>query len=103
MQRYDYSKKGLLDYYEVVNMDAGEKYASQLEHVSNETMRELTTEQLNEIDETIDNMLLDLQSNEVTYVEQSSTEAYAFALQYAQIMKQRTQLFLNEGELYETS
>ena len=22
MQRYDYSKKGLLDYYEVVNMDA---------------------------------------------------------------------------------
>ena len=24
-------------------------------------------------------------------------EAYAFALQYAQIMKQRTQLFLNEG------
>jgi erythromycin esterase len=98
MQRYDYSKKGLLDYYEVVNMDAGEKYASQLEHVSNETMRELTTEQLNEIDETIDNMLLDLQSNEVTYVEQSSTGAYAFALQYAQIMKQRTQLFLNEGE-----
>ena len=98
MQRYDYSKKGLLDYYEVVNMDAGEKYASQLEHVSNGTMRELTTEQLNEIDETIDNMLLDLQSNEVTYVEQSSMEAYAFALQYAQIMKQRTQLFLNEGE-----
>ena len=97
MQRYDYSKKGLLDYYEVVNMDAGEKYASQLEHVSNDTMRELTTEQLNEIDETIDNILLDLQSNEVTYVEQSSTEAYAFALQYAQIMKQRTQLFLNEG------
>ena len=97
MQRYDYSKKGLLDYYEVVNMDAGEKYASQLEHVSNETMRELTTEQLNKIDETIDNMLLDLQSNEVIYVEQSSTEAYAFALQYAQIMKQRTQLFLNEG------
>ena len=25
MQRYDYSKKGLLDYYEVVNMDAGRK------------------------------------------------------------------------------
>ena len=61
-------------------------------------MRELTTEQLNEIDETIDNIILDLQSNEVTYVEQSSTEAYAFALQYAQIMKQRTQLFLNEGD-----
>ena len=98
MQRYDYSKKGLLDYYEVVNMDAGEKYASQLEYVSNGTMRELTTEQLNEIDETIDNMLLDLQSNEVTYVEQSSMEVYALALQYAQIMKQRTQLFLNEGE-----
>ena len=98
MQRYDYSKKGVLDYYKVVNADAAKKYASQLEHVSNDTMRELTTEQLNEIDETIDNIILDLQSNEVTYVEQSSTEAYAFALQYAQIMKQRTQLFLNEGD-----
>ena len=73
MQRYDYSKKGLLDYYEVVNMDAAEKYASQLEHVSNDTMRELTAEQLAEIDKTIDNILLDLQSNEGTYVEQSST------------------------------
>ena len=60
-------------------------------------MSELTTEQLNEIDEAIDNIILDLQSNEETYVEQSSTEAFAFALQYAQIMKQRTQLFLNEG------
>ena len=98
MQRYDYSKKGVLDYYKVVNADADKKYASQLEDVSNDTMRELTTEQLNDIDETIDNIILDLQSNEVTYVEQSSTEAYAFALQYAQIMKQRTQLFLNEGD-----
>ena len=98
MQRYDYSKKGVLDYYKVVNADAVKKYASQLEHVSNDKMRELTTEQLNEIDETIENIILDLQSNEVIYVEQSSTEAYAFALQYAQIMKQRTQLFLNEGD-----
>lgn len=97
MQRYDYSKKGVLDYYKVVNADAVKKYASQLEHVTNDKMRELTTEQLNEIDETIENIILDLQSNEVTYVEQSSTDAYAFALQYAQIMKQRTQLFLNEG------
>ena len=98
MQRYDDSKKGLLDYYEVVNIDAANKYASQLEHVSNETMRELTTEQFTKIDETMDNILLDLQSNEETYVKQLSMEAYAFALQYAQIMKQRTQLFLNEGD-----
>ena len=97
MQRYDYSKKGLLDYYEMINTDAAEKYASKLEHVSNDTMRELTTEQLTEIDKTIDNILLDLQTKEGTYVEQSSMEAYAFAVQYAQIMKQRTQLFLNEG------
>ena len=97
MQRYDYSKKGLLDYYEMIHTDAAEKYASKLEHVSNDTMRELTTEQLTEIDKTIDNILLDLQTNEGTYVEQSSMEAYAFAVQYAQIMKQRTQLFLNEG------
>lgn len=98
MQRYDYSKKGLLDYYKVVNADAFKKYTLQLEHVSNDKMRELTTEQLNEIDETIENIILDLQKNEVTYVEQSSTEAYLFALQYAQIMKQRTQLFLNDGD-----
>lgn len=98
MQRYDYSKKGVLDYYKVVSADAFKKYALQLKHVSNIKMRELTTEQLNEIDETIENIILDLQTNQVIYVEQSSTEAYLFALQYAQIMKQRTQLFLNEGD-----
>ena len=51
MQRYDYSKKGLLDYYEVVNKDAEQKYALQLEHASNNTMRSLTTKQLKKIDE----------------------------------------------------
>ena len=98
MQRYDYSKKGVLDYYKIVNADAFEKYALQLEHVSNDNMRELTTEQLNEIDEMIESIILDLRTNEVIYVEQSSTEAYLFALQYVQIMKQRTQLFLNDGD-----
>ena len=98
MQRYDYSKKGVLDYYKVVNADGGKTYASQLEYASNDKMRELTTEQLNEIDETMDNIILDMQSNEGTYVEQSSPEVYALALQNAQMMKQRTQLFLNEGD-----
>lgn len=98
MQRYDYSKKGLLDYYEVVNMDAEQKYAEQLEHASNNTMRSLSTSQLKEIDNALDNIVLDLQSNKMVYVEQSSPEAFAFALQYAQLMKQRTALFLNDGD-----
>ena len=98
MQRYDYSKKGMLDYYKDVNADAFKKYVLQLEHVSNDKMRELTTEQLKEIDETIENIIIDLQTNEVDYVKQSSTEDFSLALQYAQIMKQRTQLFLNEGD-----
>lgn len=98
MQRYDYSKKGVLDYYEVVNADEFKKNALHLKHISNDKMRELTTEQLNEIDETIEKIILDLQSNELTYVKQSSADAYAFALQNAKNMKQRTQLFLNEGD-----
>ena len=73
-------------------------YATQLEHVSNDTMRELSTEQLKEIDETIDNIILDLQSNKVDIYGTIVYGSYAFALQYAQIMKQRTQLFLNEGD-----
>lgn len=98
MQRYDYSKKGLLDYYEIVNIDAANKYADQLENVSNNTMRELSAKQLKEIDDTLDKIMLDLQSNERTYAEQSSSETFAFALQYAQLMKQRTTLFLNDGD-----
>lgn len=98
MQRYDYSKKGVLDYFKVVSAEAFKKYSLQLEHVSNDTMRELTTEQLNDINETIEKIMLDLQTNEEIYVEHSSTEAYLLALQYAQIMKQRTQLFLNEED-----
>ncbi len=98
MQRYDYSKKGVLEYYKAVNPDLFKNYDSKLELVTNEKMRELTTEQLHDINETVENIILDLQSNKVAYVEQSSEESHVFALQNAQILKQRTQLFLNEGE-----
>ncbi|MGN7941009.1 erythromycin esterase family protein [Virgibacillus sp. 6R] len=98
MQRYDYSKKGLLDYYDMVNDDRAKKYTKQLEHVSNDTMRDLTMKQLEDVENKIDNIILNLQENQATYVESSSPDAYAFALQYAQVMKQRTQLFLNEKD-----
>ncbi|PAD66383.1 succinoglycan biosynthesis [Bacillus sp. 7586-K] len=98
MQRYDYSKKGLLDYYDMVNDDRAKKYTKQLEHVSNDTMRDLTMKQLEDLENKIDNIILNLQENQATYVESSSPDAYAFALQYAQVMKQRTQLFLNEKD-----
>ena len=54
MQRYDYSKKGLLDYYAKVHADNAQKFTTQLEHVSNKTMRELSNSQLIELDKTID-------------------------------------------------
>lgn len=85
MQRYDYSKKGLLDYYEVVNKDAEQKYAVQLEHASNNTMRSLSTKQLKKNYEVLDNIIFDLQSNEVAYTEHSSSDTFAFALEYAQL------------------
>nr|WP_232337018.1 erythromycin esterase family protein [Lysinibacillus timonensis] len=97
MQRYDDSKQGLLDYYEVVNIEAAKTYAEQLKHVSNATMRDLTPEQYEEMNEVIEQIILDLQSNEKVYSEQSSPDAFAFALQYAHVLKQRTQLFLNES------
>ncbi|MCH7322952.1 erythromycin esterase family protein [Solibacillus sp. MA9] len=98
MQRYDYSKKGLLDYYKEVNSDVVKEYTTQLEHVSNETMRELTNSQLKALDATMDSIILDLQSNSTAYITRSSEETFAMASQYAQIMKQRTQLFLNDSE-----
>lgn len=96
MQRYDFSKMELLDFYAVVNKDAAKKYANQLKLVSNEAMRELTTEQLAKVDHTIDDIIQDLLSNKANYLEHSSPDDFAFATANAQIMKQRTQLFLNE-------
>ncbi|MER2261589.1 MAG: erythromycin esterase family protein [Psychrobacillus sp.] len=98
MQRYDYNKKGVLDYYKVVNENAFTDYESKLTPVSNENMRELTTEQLNEINQTVEEIIQDLQSNEAAYVEKSNKESHKFALHYAQIMKQRTELFLNDKD-----
>ncbi|WP_375199871.1 erythromycin esterase family protein [Bacillus sp. RS11] len=98
MQRYDFSKKGLLDYYEAVDQDKAKEYAVQLQHVSNKTMRDLKSDQLKELDGNIDAMIKDLQTNKEAYIKQSSKEAYLFAAQYAQIMKQRTQLFLNDSD-----
>lgn len=96
MQRYDNSKKGLLNFYEVVNAKEAERYTEQMENASNDTMRELTEEQLKELEGIIDNIISDLQSNEAKYIEESSPEAFAFALQHAEILRQRTQLLLNE-------
>lgn len=98
MQRYDFSKKGLLDYYEAVDQDKAKEYAAQLQHVSNKTMRDLKNDQLKELDGNIDAIIKDLQTNKEAYIKQSSKEAYLFADQYAQIMKQRTQLFLNDSD-----
>lgn len=98
MQRYDYNKKGVLDFYQAVNREAFNKYSVQLKHVSDDTMYELTKVQLKEIDQIIKNIILDLQANEKNYVKKSSAEAYRLALQYAQMMKQRTQLLLNEKD-----
>jgi len=97
MQRYDYSKKGLLDFYAKVHADNARKFTTKLEHVSNKTMRDLSDSQLLELDKTIDTIINDLQSNKAMYEKKSSKDEFAFAVQYAQIMKQRTQLFLNDG------
>ncbi|MEK4426864.1 erythromycin esterase family protein [Solibacillus sp. FSL K6-1523] len=97
MQRYDYSKEGLLSYFGKVNGDEAKGYAAKSEHVSNETMRELTNSQLEELDATMDAILSDLQANRTAYIRQSSEESFAMASQYVQIMKQRTQLFLNDS------
>ncbi|MBD1373544.1 erythromycin esterase family protein [Hazenella sp. IB182357] len=97
MQRYDYSKKGLLDYYEVVNKNVKQSYAVELERASNDTMRSLSEKQLKKIDQVLDDIIFDLQANEVAYTKHSSPDAFAFALKYAELMKQRTKLFLNEG------
>lgn len=97
MQRYDYSKKGLLDYYAQVHADNAKKFTTELEHVSNKTMRDLSNNQLIELDKTIDTIINDLQSNKAIYEKKSSKDAFSFAAQYAQIMMQRTQLFVNDG------
>lgn len=97
MQRYDYSKKGLLDYYAKVHADNAQKFTTELEHISNKAMRDLSNSQLKELDRTIDTIINDLQSNKAIYEKKSSKDDFSFAAQYAQIMKQRTQLFLNDG------
>ncbi|WP_019639196.1 erythromycin esterase family protein [Paenibacillus fonticola] len=98
MQRYDASKKGLLAFYETVNEEMAEKYTAQLQHVSNDTMRNLTAEQLEELDGIIDDIITDLQSNEDEYLAQTSQQFYAFALQYANVMRQRTSLLGNDKQ-----
>ena len=60
-------------------------------------MRDLSDSQLLELDKTIDTIINDLQSNKAMYEKKSSKDEFAFAVQYAQIMKRRTQLFLNDG------
>ena len=98
MQRYDYSKEELLTFYKAINEGLAAKYTEQLQPASNNTMRNLNSEQLKEIDEVINDITTDLQSNQEKYVKKTSQEGYALALQYANVIKQRTELFQNENE-----
>lgn len=97
MQRYDYNKLGLLDYYSTIHPEKSEKYATQLEHVSNDRIHDFTEEELERLDDTIEAILEDLLENEKEYVEQSTQESFDLAQQYATVMKQRTDLSMNEN------
>ncbi|MFC4402208.1 erythromycin esterase family protein [Gracilibacillus xinjiangensis] len=97
MQRYDASKQGLLDFYQPLSEEKMSQYEQKLSAVSNDTMRELTKEQLEQVMVTLDEIISDLQHNEESYSEQSTAEGYALALQYARVMKQRTNLFLTDN------
>ncbi|MGN8647321.1 erythromycin esterase family protein [Gracilibacillus sp. HCP3S3_G5_1] len=101
MQRYDYSKKGLLDYYEVIDKDIAVEYQALLENVSNENMRQLTEDELADLNEIIEEIMADMQRNKEEYVRLTSEEEYAFAFQYAQVLHQRTTLFQNEDQYAE--
>src|SRR5699024_4190864 len=81
MQRYDYVKEGLLRFFEEVNANAAEVYSNELEHATNDTMRDLSADQLTELDETIETIISDLEKNEVAYAESTSSDRFAFAMQ----------------------
>lgn len=81
-----------------MNEEMAKKYTAQLQHVSNDTMRNLTAEQLEKLDGIIDDLITDLQSHEDEYLAQTSQESYAFALQYANVMRQRTSLLGNDKQ-----
>lgn len=98
MQRYDSSKEGLLFFYETVHMEKAKKYTEQLQHVSNDSMHRLTAKQLEELVGIIDDIITDLQANEKDYIEKTSPESYVFALQYANVIRQRTELLGNEKQ-----
>lgn len=98
MQRFDYNKQSLLAYFDVVNKEASENYATELEHITNDTMQELTTVQLEELIEIMDDITSDLEANEDDYIAQSSGDSYMLALQYANLLQQRTDLLMNEEQ-----
>src|SRR5699024_10013 len=53
---------------------------------------------LEELDGIIDDIIMDLLSNEDDYLEKTSQESYEFALQYANVIRQRTDLLKNEKQ-----
>ncbi|KAB8137843.1 erythromycin esterase family protein [Gracilibacillus oryzae] len=97
MQRYDASKRNLLEFYQQVAEAKGEQYRRKLSEVSNETLRDLSRDERNKALETLEEIMIDLQTNKQQYTEQTSADHYQFALQYAKVLKQRTNLFLTDN------
>src|SRR5690625_1491544 len=96
MQRYDYSKHELLLFYDKVNESYRNELEEELSDATNANMFDLTEKQLNRLKETIEQIVADLISNEKNYVERSTIDEFIFAQQYAELLRQRTELLLNE-------
>ncbi|SER34146.1 erythromycin esterase [Gracilibacillus ureilyticus] len=97
MQRYDASKQKVLEFYHLVSEEKAALYREKLSLISNQTMRDLTEEELRQVMETLEEISSDLIENEQSYIERSPDEQYAFALQNTKVMKQRTELFLTNN------
>lgn len=101
MQRYDQNKEGLFLFLTKVNADGTVQYQAQLADVTNEKMRDLSEEKLKEVSSVMDQIMVELTQNEEAYTEKTSPKEFAFAQKYAQLLKQRTELFLQSTDYNE--
>jgi len=97
MQRYDYNKQGLLDFFKLVNPEAAKTYATRLAHVSNETMHSLTKSELEALLTLMGQIRQDLTGNGASYIQSASELDYSYANQYVRLIEQRATLSLNSS------
>lgn len=102
MQRYDYSKEGLLSYLGQIDEKLAKSYEEKLADLNNSTVYTPAKEKIEYALSELNTLMMEMSENRAIYIKETSEKEYTLALQYAQCLKENATLQLGKANYSQT-